>query len=766
MANFIPHLEFGPGSELELTFDTPPDGDPQNEVIGNEREQVRSVGGQLFTSEFYDYTNFKLRFILQSNSVATKLKALFKDYGLKGETFNYFPHSDEDTSFPVELADESVQFNRDYPDGQGGFLWSFEFNLVSVSKTAPRIVRAKNPVGPGPRSPQSVLNLAVTSTSTTARLTWDSPLDTGGQKITKFEILTGGSVVATKTYGPLENPASGTHDITGLSPSTNYTYSVVVVNAADQKSLPLEINFTTKAQAIVAPGAVRNLVTNNLTANSVEIDWDAPASSGSSGIAYYQVNVVGQSSIQDTVFRQWRLQGLTASTRYSYRVRAVNVDLSQGPWTTISFTTLAPAARIPTAPNVDSVVLEGSNIAVTFDYPAGHAALANPITSFKIYTSARPQGEFNVRSTVTTKTVQASTFGTARANLKANANFTVNAIRNKVTAITTWVTAINSIGESLRSNLVTYNLPRAYGRDIHSNFVDGNGDYVYTPQFGSVAGGSRTHINLSNGAEWSRSTAFVGYRWSNQKRKIISIQPSLTSINEMAIIASVYVGQTSTTIRKRILLLKWNTAANAWLVKDFVPSSAIPNGLTAFVQLFNGVRTTRYCYAKFGDRNIRITADTFSAVDTSWRLTHEPSLTVRNCALCVNGGILYVSDYNLGKVYAYDINTGARRPNLDITTLSNIYPTAMWTNGIYLWIVGCSQRTRFQYETNKVYCYNLSTKARVPSREFNLDANSRAQRVLDGVDYTGLMATHNEFKTVDAATAGTSTVRAMSAFNL
>ena len=59
-----------------------------------------------------------------------------------------------------------------------------------------------------------------------------------------------------------------------------------------------------------------------------------------------------------------------------------------------------------------------------------------------------------------------------------------------------------------------------------------------------------------------------------------------------------------------------------------------------------------------------------------------------------------------------------REPDKDFNTLreaGNLYPTALWSDGITMWVA--------DYLNDKLYAYNLSTKARQPDKDFNtLDA--------------------------------------------
>ena len=77
---------------------------------------------------------------------------------------------------------------------------------------------------------------------------------------------------------------------------------------------------------------------------------------------------------------------------------------------------------------------------------------------------------------------------------------------------------------------------------------------------------------------------------------------------------------------------------------------------------------------------------------------------------------MWVADrhwYN-SKIYAYNLLTKARDSSKDFNTLSaaeNTYPTGIWSDGTTLWVADNID--------DKIYAYNLATKARDISKDFN-----------------------------------------------
>ena len=82
-----------------------------------------------------------------------------------------------------------------------------------------------------------------------------------------------------------------------------------------------------------------------------------------------------------------------------------------------------------------------------------------------------------------------------------------------------------------------------------------------------------------------------------------------------------------------------------------------------------------------------------------------------------DGTTLWVADSDDGKVYAYDHATRQRDADNDFDSsdldTDNTEPYGIWSDGAHLWVVDGDAGSP------KIYAYDLSTKARVPSQDFN-----------------------------------------------
>ena len=75
---------------------------------------------------------------------------------------------------------------------------------------------------------------------------------------------------------------------------------------------------------------------------------------------------------------------------------------------------------------------------------------------------------------------------------------------------------------------------------------------------------------------------------------------------------------------------------------------------------------------------------------------------------------MWVVDYTDDKIYAYNLSTKARDSSKDFTTLNaadNNHPSAIWSDGTTMWVADS--------DDNKLYAYSTSTKARDSSKDFD-----------------------------------------------
>ena len=79
-----------------------------------------------------------------------------------------------------------------------------------------------------------------------------------------------------------------------------------------------------------------------------------------------------------------------------------------------------------------------------------------------------------------------------------------------------------------------------------------------------------------------------------------------------------------------------------------------------------------------------------------------------------DGETMWVVDFIEEKIYAYDLATKARVPGKDFDTLKaagNAWPQGIWSDGTTMWAA--------DFIEEKIYAYDLATKARVPDKDFD-----------------------------------------------
>ena len=79
-----------------------------------------------------------------------------------------------------------------------------------------------------------------------------------------------------------------------------------------------------------------------------------------------------------------------------------------------------------------------------------------------------------------------------------------------------------------------------------------------------------------------------------------------------------------------------------------------------------------------------------------------------------DGTTMWVADYSDDKIYAYNLATKARDSAKDFNTLDtaeNEGPAGIWSDGTTMWVA--------DYSDDKIYAYNLATKARDSAKDFD-----------------------------------------------
>ena len=205
-------------------------------------------------------------------------------------------------------------------------------------------------------------NLSATPGDEQVALTWDPPQNDGGSNLVRYEVrhAAGGSVPADTAWTGVG--LDRTHDVSGLTNGTLYTFQVRAVNgqgagpAAQVQSRPAGVPSTPRKPSVppddneaALPGAVRSLVATPGDSR-VGLAWRVPLTDGGSDLVRYEVrHAAGGSVPADTAWtgvgldRTHDVSGLTNGTLYTFQVRAVNgANPGNGP---AASTTATPRAK-------------------------------------------------------------------------------------------------------------------------------------------------------------------------------------------------------------------------------------------------------------------------------------------------------------------------------------------------------------------------------------------------------------------------------------
>lgn len=200
-----------------------------------------------------------------------------------------------------------------------------------------------SPVDPTP--PTAPANLAVSNvTSTSAVLTWDASTDNVG--VTGYRIYRGSTLAAST------NGSTLTYTLTGLTPSTSYSYSVRAVDAAGNQSANSNVvTFTTLAPQPdpEPPTAPSSLTASDIASSSVTLTWNA--STDNVGVAGYRI-YNGTALAGTTSGLSYTVSGLQPETSYTFTVVAFDAAGNVSPPSSALNVTTAPApVAMPWAPN-------------------------------------------------------------------------------------------------------------------------------------------------------------------------------------------------------------------------------------------------------------------------------------------------------------------------------------------------------------------------------------------------------------------------------
>jgi chitodextrinase len=253
-------------------------------------------------------------------------------------------------------------------------------------------------------APSTPTNLHTTSVlDTSIALAWNGSTD--DVAVTGYKVYRNGTLIGTT--------AASTTSITdsGLSPVTNYTYTVRAFDAAGNVSPNSAALSTTTAYDTTAPSVPANLGSPSQTDTSISLTWDTATDNvGVDGYDVYR----GGTLITTTYTTNYTDSGRLVNTNYTYRVRAHDASGNNSAQSIPFSINTLPDAVAPTSPvNLASTNQTTTTISIGWDVATDDVA----VTGYKVY-----------RDSVYIGTTAGTTYNDASLRYNTSYHYTVTAV--------------------------------------------------------------------------------------------------------------------------------------------------------------------------------------------------------------------------------------------------------------------------------------------------------------------------------------------------
>jgi subtilisin family serine protease len=300
-------------------------------------------------------------------------------------------------------------------------------------------LRASNAPPPSDPVPPSAPALSATAFDDHVDLSWTPPASDGGAQIDRYHVYRGDTSGSATFYATVDTGT--TFEDLSVTTGSTYWYEVAAENSAGVGTRSSAVSATIPEPPPPPPPAEPpSAPTLSVSPGNglVNLSWTVPAADGGAAITAYEIyrgTASGSLGLWQTVDDSWTsIQniGLTNGTAYYYQVAAVNSAGIGERSNEASATPAAPLTR-PSAPRSLKAQKVSGGIQLTWLAPTSNGG--SPITSYRVY---RTGGAGAVVFTV--QAAQLSLLdGTGLSR----------------TYYAYVVSAVNSVGESQASNIVT-----------------------------------------------------------------------------------------------------------------------------------------------------------------------------------------------------------------------------------------------------------------------------------------------------------------------
>jgi uncharacterized repeat protein (TIGR02543 family) len=402
---------------------------------------------------------------------------------------------------------------------------------TSVASNQTTVILGQQIDSTPPTAPSNLRSTNATSASVS--LAWNASSDDTGVVI--YHVYSNGLVVT--------NPTSTSATVTGLSPSTSYTFTVTAQDATgnvSNASSPLSVT-TLQGADTTPPSVPTNLVASNVTDTSVMLSWSA--STDNVGVSSYLV-YTGSTLVGSSSALSLSVGGLSPGTSYCFRVLAkdfagISSSLSDSVCvtTTGSYTlTIAAGTGGSTSPAAGTYsYTSGTTVSVTANPSSGYgfsgwsgaaSGTSNPVsivmTGNKTLTAAF--------AAVTPQSVSINVGGAATGSFVADEYFSGGTTYSNTNTIDT--SAVGSVPvavfQSERYGEFTYTVPN----------LSAGSPYIVTLYFAETylsAAGARLFDVLLNGTTVAGGFDIYAAAGAQNKGVAQSFNATATSSGQLAI---------------------------------------------------------------------------------------------------------------------------------------------------------------------------------------------------------------------------------------
>ena len=287
-------------------------------------------------------------------------------------------------------------------------------------------------LSPKPTAPTVPLHLTAVAANRQVTLSWQPPTFVGGSPITKYHIYRGAAPGGEMILNMVP-PTNQTYVDLWLENGEPYYYYVTAVNAAGESHGSNEATATPRDVSSPPQNLVASMIDGQ-----VSLTWQPPASTNGSPITEYNI-YKGTSSGQEVLYKtisnsteSFPDTNVTNAQSYYYFVTAINIGGESAPSNEVSVT---QPPTVPTVPQDLNAIATSSQITLTWQPPVSDGG--STLVKYNIYEGTTAGQE------------------TFLSSVPPNISHYTNSYVVNGASYFYYVTAVNSLGESAKSNEVS-----------------------------------------------------------------------------------------------------------------------------------------------------------------------------------------------------------------------------------------------------------------------------------------------------------------------